>query len=55
MGRHDHEVNDYLATAARFAQPNLTRVRMLAHELHLRIEQTQRLKITYDSWKTDRP
>ena len=36
MGRRDPGVYDYIATAARFAQPNLTRVLMGAHELYLR-------------------
>ncbi len=44
-----------IATAARFAQPNLTRLLMLAHELYLRVQEDTTLKLTYDSRKTDRP
>lgn len=55
MGRHDPGVYDDIATAARFAQPNLTRLLMLAHELYLRVQEDTTLKLTYDSRKTDRP
>ena len=55
MGRHDPGVYDDIATAARFAQPNLTRLLMLAHELYLRVQENTALKLTYDSRKTDRP
>ena len=55
MGRRDPGVYDYIATAARFAQPNLTRVLMGAHELYLRVQENTALKLTYDSRKTERP
>ena len=55
MGRHDPGVYDDIATAARFAQPNLTRLLMLAHELYLRVQEDTTLKLTYDSRKTERP
>ena len=55
MDRHDPGVYDDIATAARFAQSNLTRLLMLAHELYLRVQEDTTLKLTYDSRKTDRP
>ena len=40
MGRRDPRVDDYVGRAAPFTQPILTRVRKLAHEASLRIQET---------------
>jgi hypothetical protein len=40
MGRRDPRVDDYIATAASFAQPILRRVHKLAHEASLRVQET---------------